>query len=82
MTRWLRLGGWIVLGLLALWIVAEIVQFLLGLLSWLVGTVVSLVVLALVVYLGYVLVSRLLGGSGGGGDSEWSRTSEREKIFE
>lgn len=85
MARWLRLGGWLVLGLIALWVVAEVVQLVLGIVSWVMGTLISLVVLALVLSLGYLLVSRLLGGdSGGAEDSVGSRTHERdrERIFE
>lgn len=79
MNQWLRVGGWGVLALVVLWLIVEVVQVLFGIVSWVVGTVVSLLVFALVVYLGYVLVSRFVGGGGGSGGS---RTREKERIFE
>lgn len=81
MNRWLRLGGWAVLGIIAFWVVLEVVSIIFGIVSWVVSTVVSLLVLAGLLYLGYLAVSKLMGGSGGSGGSR-SRSRSREKIFE
>lgn len=79
MNRWLRVGAWGVLALVVLWVVVEVVTVLLGVVSWLVQTLVSLVVFALVVYLGYLLVSKFVGGRGGSGGG---RSRETERIYE
>lgn len=82
MNRWLRLGGWAVIALAALWALVKVLSIVFGIVSWLVSTLVSLVVLGVLLYVGYLAVSRFFGGSGGAGDSGGSRTREREKIFE
>ncbi|WP_158057902.1 hypothetical protein [Halorussus halophilus] len=79
MSKWIRLGGWVLLGLVLLWVVAKVVAIVLGFVSWLVSTLVTLVVLALLLYLAYLAFSKLTGGSGGSGRS---KSREREKIFE
>ncbi|MFP4626326.1 MAG: hypothetical protein ACOCQ3_02300 [Natronomonas sp.] len=61
MTRWIRIGAWVVLGLLVLWVVSEIMQLFLGFLSWVISTVVSLILVILVLYLIYLGVSKFLG---------------------
>lgn len=76
MNRWLRLGGWAALGLVFLWVALKVVSIVFGIVSWLLSTVVSLLVVAVLLYLAYVAVSRFFGGSGG------SRPREREKLFE
>jgi len=83
MNKWLRIGGWAALALIALWVVFEVVSLLLGFLSWVVGTVVSLLVVALLLYLTYLAVSKLFGGSGGsGGSRSRSQSREKERVFE
>lgn len=83
MGKLLRLGGWALLGLALLWVVFEIVGFVFGVVSWVVSTAISLAVVAVLLYLGYVLASRFLGGNGGASQSQSrSQSSEREKIFE
>jgi Na+/H+ antiporter NhaD/arsenite permease-like protein len=81
MNKWLRLGGWAVLGLLLLWVVLEVVSIIFGIVSWLLSTVVSILVVGLLLYLAYLAVSKLFDGSGGRGGSR-SRSREKEKIFE
>jgi hypothetical protein len=81
MNKWLRLSGWAVLGLLLLWVVLEVVSIIFGIVSWLLSTVVSILVVGLLLYLAYLAVSKLFGGSGGQGGSR-SRSREKEKIFE
>lgn len=84
MGKLLRLGGWALLGLALLWVVFEIVGFVFGIVSWVVSTAISLAVVAVLLYLGYVLASRFLGGGGASRPRSESRSqsSEREKIFE
>ena len=85
MNRWIRLGGWLLLGLLGLWVVAKVVAVVLGFLSWLVSTLVTLVALALLLYLVYYAYTKLSGGNGGSGGSRSrtrSREKEEEKLFE
>lgn len=60
MTRPLRLVGLAVAGIVALWVVLELVALVFGLVTWVVSTIVSLAVLALLVYVGYLIVSSVL----------------------
>ncbi|AGB39050.1 hypothetical protein [Natronococcus occultus] len=60
MTRTLRIVGLGVAAIVALWIVLEVLALLFGLVAWVVSAVVSLAVLALVVYIGYLVVTSLL----------------------
>jgi hypothetical protein len=57
MTRPLRIVGLAVAGIVALWLVLELVALVFGLVTWIVSTIVSLAVLALLVYVGYLVVS-------------------------
>lgn len=81
MKRWLRIAGWVALGLLVLWTALKIVGFLFSIVSWVVSTVVSLLVVAVLLYLAYLAVTRFVGGRGGSGGTR-SRSGERERIFE
>lgn len=60
MTRWLRLGGWAALALVLLWIVFEVVTTILGFLSWVIGTIITLVIVGVVLSIGYLVLSRVL----------------------
>lgn len=80
MGKLLRLGGWALLGLVLLWIVAEVLSVVFGIVSWLVSSFVSILVVGVLLYLAYLLVSKFFGGSGGG--KSRSRSREREKIYE
>ncbi|MFU8867925.1 hypothetical protein [Natronococcus sp.] len=57
MTRPLRIVGLAVAGIVVLWLVLELVALVFGLVTWVVSTIVSLAVLALLVYVGSLLVS-------------------------
>ncbi|MDG5818618.1 hypothetical protein [Natronococcus sp. A-GB7] len=59
MTRPLRIVGLAIAGIVALWLVLELVALVFGLVTWIVNTVVSLAVLALLVYVGYLVVSSI-----------------------
>lgn len=60
MTAPLRIVGLGVVGLVALWIVLEIVAVVFGIVTWIVSTVVSLAILALLLYIGYIVVTNVL----------------------
>lgn len=77
MNDWIRLGGWAALGLVLLWVVLKVVAAIFSFVSWVVSTLVSLVVVAVLLYLVYLGVSRFVGGSGSS-----TRSREREKLFE
>jgi putative flippase GtrA len=64
MNQWLRLGGWGAIGIALLWIVFEVVTAVLGFLSWVVSTIITIVVAAVVLYLAYLVLSRLVRGGG------------------
>ncbi|WP_265110613.1 hypothetical protein [Halosolutus halophilus] len=60
MADTLRLVGLAVVGLVALWVLLELVAIAVGFVSWVVTTVVSLAVLALVLSVGYLVLSAVL----------------------
>ncbi|MDQ2052701.1 hypothetical protein RBH26_19830 [Natronolimnohabitans sp. A-GB9] len=60
MTSALRIVGLGVVGITALWVLLEFVAIVIGLVSWVVSTIVSLAVLALILYVGYVVLSAVL----------------------
>ncbi|MFC4438590.1 MULTISPECIES: hypothetical protein [Natrialbaceae] len=60
MTGMLRIVGLGVIGLVALWLLLEFVAIVFGLVTWVVSTVVSIAVLALLLYVGYVVISSVL----------------------
>lgn len=80
MSKLLRLGGWALLCLVLFWAAIEVLSIAFGVVSWLVSTLVSVLVVAGLLYLAYLLVSKFFGGSGGGNSR--SRSREREKILE
>lgn len=82
MSKLLRLGGWALLGLVLFWATLEVLSIVFGVVSWLVSTLVSVLVVAGLLYLAYLLVSKFFGGSGGGNSRSRSQSREREKIFE
>lgn len=57
MTGILRIIGFGVIGLIALWLLLELVAIIFGIMTWVVSTVVSIAVLALLLYVGYVVIS-------------------------
>lgn len=79
MNKWLRYGGWAVLAIIAFWVVLKVVSIIFGVVSWIISTAISLLILAGLLYLGYLAVSKLMGGSGGSGGS---RSRSREKVYE
>ncbi len=60
MTRPLRIVGLAVAGIVVLWLVLELIALVFGLVTWVVSTIVSLAVLALLVYVGYLIVSSVV----------------------
>ena len=78
MDTWLKLAAWGVVALVAFWIVLQIVGIILGFLSWLIGMLITLGIVAVLLLGAYLLITKLLGNSGAG----TSRTRERERIFE
>jgi membrane protein implicated in regulation of membrane protease activity len=81
MSNLLRYGGWTLLALVTLWVVAEVIGFVLGVVSWVVSGLVTILLAAVLLYLAYALVSRFLGGGDGKLRSR-SESREREKIYE
>ena len=84
MGSWLRVGGLAVAAIVALWLVVEIVSFIFGLVTWLVSTVLTLAVVAILLYLAYLALSKFVGGGGSSGSQSRSRSQERERerIYE
>lgn len=77
MDRWLKLVGAILVAIVAFWIVLQIVSIVFSFVAWVVSMAITLAILAVLLYLAYLVLSRLIGGSG-----NTSTTREREKIFE
>ena len=60
MTDVLRLLGLGIAGLIVLWILLEVVVVLISIVGWLISTIVTLAVVAVLAYAGYLLVTALL----------------------
>ena len=59
MNAIVRLGGWAVLALVLLWVILELVAIVFGFLTWVISTVLSLALLAVVLYALYFVVSSI-----------------------
>lgn len=59
MNAIVRPVGWAVLALVLLWVIFELVAIVFGFLTWVISTVLSLALLAVVLYAVYLLVSSL-----------------------
>ena len=77
MNRWLRIGGWTAIALVLLWIAFEVITAVLGFLSWVISTAITLAVVAVVLYVGYLLVSRYVLSD----DTETETTRAKEYEF-
>lgn len=75
MERWLKIGGAVIIGIVALWVIIAIVRFVIGLVMTIIYFAAILTVLAVLIYLAYVLLSKI-----GGSDSSSERS--RERIYE
>ena len=75
MERWLKIGGAVIIGIVALWVIIAIVRFVIGLVMEIIYFAAILTVLAVLIYLAYVLLSKI-----GGSDSSSERS--RERIYE
>lgn len=62
MNRWLRLGAWGVAAVVLVWLLVKLTGIVFALVSWLVRTTISVLVAAVVMYVAYVAVSRVLAG--------------------
>ena len=73
----LKLAIWVIVGLLALFVVYQIVTIVLSFLGWLIQIAIYLAIAAVILYVLYLILSNVLGG-----DGCTSTTRERERIFE
>ncbi|MFP9191048.1 hypothetical protein ACLI4Q_05205 [Natrialbaceae archaeon A-CW1-1] len=60
MTDWLRTGGLVLVGLIALLVIVEVVSILLSIVSWIVSLLVSLVLVALLLGVVYWLFTEFV----------------------
>lgn len=74
MVRWLRFGGWAIIGIALLWIALRLVSIVFGLISFVVRMAISAFLAAVVLYLAYVLVSKALGRR--------SRSRDPKELYE
>lgn len=73
--NWLRIGGWTILALVLLWVVFQIVSVILSFVSWIISTVLTLLVVGILLYLAYLAVSKFMG-------NDSTTTTSREKLYE
>jgi membrane glycosyltransferase len=73
MNRWLRLGAWGVAAVVLAWLLVKLTGIVFALVSWLVRTTISVLVAAVVLYIAYVAVSRVLAGRESGDSAELER---------
>ncbi len=79
MDRSLKIAGWVLVAIVAFWLVLQIVGAIFSFVSWLVSMVLTLALVGILLYAGYILVSKLIGS---GSSSSGSTSRERERIFE
>ena len=60
MSDLVRIVGLGAVAIVALWLLLELVAIVFGIVSWIVSTLVSLAILAVALYVGYVLVTTIL----------------------
>ncbi len=73
----IKLGLWAIVGLIVLYVIYQVVTVLLAFLGWLIQTVIMLAIAAVILYVGYLILSSVVGGGG-----NTSTAGERERIFE
>ncbi len=77
MNSTIKLALWAIVGLVALYVVYQVVTIFLAFLGWLIQMAIMLGIAALVLFVGYFVLSNVIGGSGGA-----TTSTERERIFE
>lgn len=77
MVDWFKAGLGIVVAGVILWLVWTVLSFIFGVVATIVNILLTLVIFGVLLYAGYVLVSKLMGGSGSG-----TSTRQRERLYE
>lgn len=75
MNRWLRLGGWGIAGIVLVWLLVKLTGIIFAVISTLVRMTVSVLLAALVLFLVYVAVSRVLASRKSGPATELEQES-------
>jgi hypothetical protein len=70
MNRWLRLAGWGIASLVLVWLLVKLTGIIFAVVSILVRTTISVLLAAVVLFLVYVAVSRVLGSRESGSATE------------
>ncbi|GAB3025063.1 hypothetical protein [Natronobiforma cellulositropha] len=60
MDSLVRLGGLAVLALVALWVILEVVAIVFGIVTWMLQMIVGVLVLGILLYVAYLLLSSVL----------------------
>lgn len=78
MDQWLKIGGIVVVGAIALWVVWWIMNVIFSIVTTIVSIAVTLAIAAILLYLAYLVLSALIGGDSSSG----STSTERDRIYE
>lgn len=77
MNSWVKVGVWVIVAVVAFWLMLQIVGIIFAFVSWLVSIIITLAIVGILLYVAYVLVSKLMNDSTSG-----ETATERERLFE
>lgn len=78
MNRTVKIVGWIVVAMVAFWLLLQVISAIFSFVTWVVSMLITLLVVGVLLFAAYVILSKVLGGGSGSG----TRSTERERIFE
>ena len=79
MSKALRLAAWGVLALVLLYVAFQVVSIIFGVVTWIVSTLITLGIVAVLLYLAYLGYKMLSGGGSGGHSQPRSRSRTRSQ---
>lgn len=81
MNKWIRIGGWAILAVVVLWLLLQVFRIIFGIVAWFISLAISLLVLAFILGILYLVVRRITG-RGRSRRTGGAQSRERDRIFE
>lgn len=78
MDRSIKIAGWVLIAIVALWFIFQVVSVVFSFLTWIVSVFITLATVGVILFAAYYLITKMVGGGSPGGSS----TRERERIYE
>lgn len=76
MNDGVKIALWVIAGIVVFWVVLQIVSAIFSFVTWLISLAITLGIIAVLLYLAYFVVSKVIGGGG------TTSSTDRERIFE